>query len=56
MVGSQGEFGWGGAYGTFFWADPKEELAVVYMSHTHGPVRAHYRQLLKALVLQAIEH
>lgn len=55
VIGSRGEYGWGGAYGTYFWADPKEELAVVYMSHAHGPARMHYRQLMKALVLQAIE-
>jgi CubicO group peptidase (beta-lactamase class C family) len=32
VPGSAGEFMWGGAGGTFFWVDPKEELAVVFMS------------------------
>lgn len=32
MQGSSGEFMWGGAAGTFFWVDAKEQLAVVLMS------------------------
>jgi CubicO group peptidase (beta-lactamase class C family) len=53
--GSAGDYSWGGAYGTFFWVDPKQELVVVYMAHTPGPVRQHYRALLGALVYQAID-
>ena len=32
MMGSVGEFSWPGASGTDWWADPKEELAVVFMA------------------------
>jgi CubicO group peptidase (beta-lactamase class C family) len=32
MMGSVGQFSWPGASGTDWWADPKEELAVVYLS------------------------
>jgi CubicO group peptidase (beta-lactamase class C family) len=53
-LGSEGEFGWGGAYGTQFWVDPKEQLVVIFMAHTPGSQRAHYRQLIGSLVLQAI--
>ena len=53
-LGSVGDFGWAGAYGTNWWADPKEELAVVFMAHSPGPIRWHYRQLINALVLQAL--
>jgi CubicO group peptidase (beta-lactamase class C family) len=53
--GSAGDYHWGGAYGTFFWVDPKESLAVVFMAHSPGVIRQHYRALLGALVLQAIE-
>jgi CubicO group peptidase (beta-lactamase class C family) len=53
-LGSVGEFGWGGAYGTQFWVDPREQLAVVFMAHTPGTQRQHYRQLIESLVLQAI--
>jgi CubicO group peptidase (beta-lactamase class C family) len=54
FLGSAGEFGWGGAYGTQFWVDPKEQLVVIFMAHTPGSQRAHYRQLIGSLVLQAI--
>jgi len=53
-VGSVGEFSWNGAYGTSWWADPKENLAVVFMAQTPGPIRWHYRYVINALVEQAI--
>ncbi|MGH7304304.1 MAG: serine hydrolase domain-containing protein [Candidatus Rokuibacteriota bacterium] len=55
MTGSAGDYNWGGAFGTGFWVDPKEELTVVFMAQATGPIRVHYRQLLKSMVLQAIE-
>jgi len=54
MMGSVGQFSWPGASGTDWWVDPKEELAVVYMSAAPGPIRWHYRQTINALVYQAI--
>jgi CubicO group peptidase (beta-lactamase class C family) len=54
MLGSVGEFNWPGMSGTNWWADPQEELAVVFMSHAPGPIRWHYRRLINALVYQAI--
>jgi CubicO group peptidase (beta-lactamase class C family) len=54
VMGSVGDFSWPGASGTNWWADPKEELAVVFMAHSPGPIRWHYRQLVNALVYQAI--
>jgi CubicO group peptidase (beta-lactamase class C family) len=30
--GSLGEFGWGGAYHSTYWADPREQLIVVYLT------------------------
>lgn len=53
--GSAGDYNWGGAYGTYFWVDPKEQLVVVSMTQAPGPIRLHYRQLMKSFVLQAIE-
>ena len=53
-MGSPGDYHWGGANGTYFWVDPKEELAVVFMAATPGPTRFHYRQVITSLVLQAI--
>jgi CubicO group peptidase (beta-lactamase class C family) len=54
MMGSVGQFTWPGASGTDWWVDPKEELAVVYLSAAPGPIRWHYRQKINALVYQAI--
>jgi CubicO group peptidase (beta-lactamase class C family) len=54
MMGSAGSFSWPGASGTDWWADPKEDLAVVYLSAAPGPIRWYYRQKINALVYQAI--
>jgi len=53
-AGSKGDYTWGGAYGTYFWVDPKEEMVVVFMSAAPGETRVHYRNVLRNLVLQAI--
>lgn len=52
--GSAGEFMWAGYAGTYFWADPKEQICAVYMTQAPSPLRAHYRRMLKALVAQAL--
>ena len=54
VPGSAGEYMWAGAAGTFFWIDPKQHLAVVVMSQVPGPIRPHYRRLLKDMVCSAI--
>lgn len=54
-LGSVGTFTWPGASGTNWWVDPHEHLAVVFMAHTPGPARWHYRELIDALVYQAID-
>jgi len=54
VPGTPGEFMWSGAQGTMFWVDPKEEMVVVFLANTPGPVRRHYRELVKTLVEQAI--
>jgi CubicO group peptidase (beta-lactamase class C family) len=53
-MGSVGDFSWPGASGTNWWADPQEELAVVFMAHSPGTIRWHYRQAIHALVYQAL--
>jgi CubicO group peptidase (beta-lactamase class C family) len=56
VSGSEGEYMWAGAGGTFFWIDPKEQLAVVYMAQTPGAIRPYYRRMIKALVAQALDN
>jgi CubicO group peptidase (beta-lactamase class C family) len=53
-MGSPGEFYWNGAYGTLWWADPVEDLAVVFMAQVPGEQRRRYRPLVNALVYQAL--
>jgi len=52
---SQGNFGWGGAASTFFWVDPVEDVAVVFMtqllpSNTY-PIRAHLMKGINAALI-----
>ena len=54
-VSSKGEYHWAGSTGTYFWVDPSEALAVVFMAHAPGAIRFYFRQLLHALVMQAVE-
>jgi CubicO group peptidase (beta-lactamase class C family) len=54
LPGTVGEYYWGGAAGTFFWVDPKEELFVVYMMQSPKH-RVRYRDLLKNMVYGAVE-
>ncbi|BBK39101.1 serine hydrolase [Allostella sp. ATCC 35155] len=54
LTGSTGDYYWNGGYGTLFWIDPVEDVAVVFMAHTPGPRRLHYRRLLPTLVNQAL--
>lgn len=56
LAGTAGDYNWGGAFGTFFWVDPKEELVVVWMSAAPGEGRARFRNTVKNLVLAAIEN
>ena len=53
-MGSVGEFSWPGAFGTYWWADPHEQLAAVWMASIPGEQRAKYRYVINALVNQAI--
>lgn len=56
LMGSVGDFSWPGASGTNWWVDPRRKLAVVFMAHTPGTVRWHYRYLINTLVYQAMEN
>lgn len=54
MAGSAGDYYWSGVYGTYFWVDPKEDLACVFMGAIPGLMRLRYRQMMRNLVYQAI--
>jgi CubicO group peptidase (beta-lactamase class C family) len=52
--GSVGEFGWGGAYHTTYWVDPREELVVVHMTQLVPAGTVDDQAKVRALVYQAI--
>jgi CubicO group peptidase (beta-lactamase class C family) len=54
-IGSPGEYNWGGAAGTGFWIDPKEQLIAIVMTQTvPGPAQRVDRALFRHAVYQAI--
>ena len=54
VPGSVGDFFWGGALGTYFWADPRQHLVAVLMLQDNDmAVRARYRELLRHAVYAA---
>jgi CubicO group peptidase (beta-lactamase class C family) len=54
VLGSKGEFGWGGAYHSTYWVDPQEELVVVYFTQLIPANGLDDHQKLRALVYQAL--
>ncbi len=53
VISSKGEYNWGGAAGTIFWVDPKEELIAIVMIQ-HMNVQIPLRNTFKALAYGAI--
>ena len=55
VPGSEGVYGWGGAYHSSYWVDPQEELVVVYLAQLipSGGLDDHAK--FRALVYQAID-
>jgi len=53
--GSEGEFGWGGAYHTRYWVDPLEELVVTYFTQLLPAGELDDHQKLRTLIYQAID-
>jgi CubicO group peptidase (beta-lactamase class C family) len=51
--GTPGDANWGGLGGTYFWVDPKEKLAVVWMAQGPGQ-RTYYRGVLRNRVYAAM--
>lgn len=53
LPGSPNDYYWGGAYGTYFWHDPRERMYVVFMMQSPA-ARLRYRYLMRDLVYQAL--
>ena len=52
--GSAGDYNWGGAGGTYFWVDPKEDMFVVFAMQSPRN-RTAFRAALRNLVYSALD-
>ncbi len=53
-IESQGTFGWGGAFYTLFWIDPKEDLIGIFMTQLQSGVDKSLHRKFRILAYQAI--
>jgi CubicO group peptidase (beta-lactamase class C family) len=54
LIGSVGEYAWGGAASTAFWIDPAEDLIVIFMTQFMPSGTFNFRGQLKTLIYPAI--
>tara|TARA_B100002049_G_C15835732_1_gene272976 strand:- start:33 stop:584 length:552 start_codon:yes stop_codon:yes gene_type:complete len=52
--GTVGEYGWGGAYHSTYWVDPKESLVVVYFTQLIPALDIDDHDKLRTLIYQSI--
>jgi len=53
-LGSEGSFYWSGAYCTYFFIDPKEEMVAIFMTQV-APFSSYYENKFKHMIYQAVE-
>jgi CubicO group peptidase (beta-lactamase class C family) len=53
-LGSIGMFGWGGAFGTIFWVDPKENMFGILMIQLRPYDHVNIRQDMRTMAYQAV--
>ena len=53
---NEGSFGWGGYFGTTYWADPKAHLVCLFMTqqtpNSHGNLEAKFEEMIYASLMQ----
>jgi len=54
ILGSPGEFGWGGAASTTFWIDPREDMTAIFLTQLMPSSSYPIRRELRVLANQAI--
>ena len=54
QLGSEGDYGWGGAYHTTYWVDPAERLVVVYFTQLRRNLPVDDHAKVRALVYGAL--
>jgi CubicO group peptidase (beta-lactamase class C family) len=56
VIGSPGEFAWGGYAGTSFWIDPQEDMTVIFLTQLIPSSAYPIRRELRVLTYQALIH
>ena len=54
ILGTPGEYAWGGAASTIFWVDPVEDLLVVFMTQLMPSATFNFRGQLKQIIYSSI--
>ena len=54
ILGSQGEYGWGGYASTVFWTDPQEDMTVIFLTQLIPSSAYGIRRELRVLTYQAL--
>ncbi|MBN1382292.1 MAG: beta-lactamase family protein [Deltaproteobacteria bacterium] len=54
IIGSYGEYFWGGAASTAFWIDPEEDLIVIFLTQFMPEGTFNFRNQLKAIIYPSI--
>ena len=54
ILGSAGEFAWGGAASTYFWVDPEEDMVVIFLTQLMPSSAYRIRRELRIAAYQAI--
>ncbi len=54
VIGSVGEYAWGGKASTAFWIDPQEDLIVIFLTQFMPNTTFNFRDQLKAIIYPAI--
>jgi len=54
LIGSPGEYSWGGAASTAFWVDPKEDMIVILLTQLMPSSSYPIRRELRVLTYQAL--
>ena len=50
---AKGAFGWGGAFGTMSWTDPKDELtAVIKLQQPHRPTQSDFGNAVRQAIIE----
>jgi len=55
VIGSTGEYSWGGAASTSFWIDPVEDLIVVFLTQFMPNATFNFRGQLKSIIYPALQ-